>query len=203
MNLLHVLRNGHEAGHGAEGLAQVVRIQAGDDDADAPVSQFLANLNERQLEEWVEKELSEGRRHHWMTEQLMSIKVVCGPDYQNRGKSLRELNWGDLLHVKVIKLLHGQTCHIIPEGRIRVDAGDRMVITGSGTDTVGNTAAQTLDASGDIVSDRYSVEVWNGRSSVALDQWSNRDIHTMFLVLPESRGNLTVNFTSTVPNPIP
>ena len=94
-------------------------------------ARFLANLNERQLEEWVEKELSEGRRHHWMTEQLMSIKVVCGPDYQNRGKTLRELNWGDLLHIKVIKLLHGQTCHIIPEGRIRVDAGDRMVITGS------------------------------------------------------------------------
>ena len=94
-------------------------------------ARFLANLNERQLEEWVEKELSEGRRHHWMTEQLMSIKVICGPDYQNRGKTLRELNWGDLLHIKVIKLLHGQTCHIIPEGRIRVDAGDRMVITGS------------------------------------------------------------------------
>ena len=71
-----------------------------------------------------------------------------------------------------------------------------MVITG-GWDTLGNATTQPLDASGDIVSDRYSVEVWNGRSSVALDQWSNRDIHTMFLVLPESRGNLTVNFTST------
>ncbi|MBQ7263382.1 MAG: hypothetical protein IJR14_06630 [Synergistaceae bacterium] len=82
-----------------------------------------------------------------------------------------------------------------------------MVITGGG-DTVGDkaelggvgqatTPGQPLDASGDIVSGRYSVEVWNGRSTDPRDEWTNRDIHTMFLVLPERQGSMTVNFKST------
>ena len=78
-----------------------------------------------------------------------------------------------------------------------------MVITG-GRNTVGNASGSTaetqrlgaLDASGDIVSGRNSVEVWNGRPFDELDEYSNRDIHTLFLVLPENQGNLTVNFSS-------
>jgi CPA2 family monovalent cation:H+ antiporter-2 len=94
-------------------------------------AQFLANLNERKLAKWVEQELAQGRRYHWLTEQLMAIRVVCGPDYVNRGKTLGEVNWGDLLHIKVIKLLRGQKCHIIPGGETRIEAGDKMIITGS------------------------------------------------------------------------
>ena len=71
-----------------------------------------------------------------------------------------------------------------------------MVITG-GRDTVGNRWEQPLDASGDIVSGRYSVEVWNGRSTDELNSDSNRDIAAMFWVMQERQGTLTVNFIST------
>ena len=75
-----------------------------------------------------------------------------------------------------------------------------MVITG-GNDTLGDTAdaakgGTRLDASGDIVSDRNSMQVANGRSTNDFDRESNRDIHTLFLVLPASQGNLTVIATS-------
>ncbi len=81
-----------------------------------------------------------------------------------------------------------------------------MVITG-GYDTLGDTADAArggtgLDASGDIVSDRNSVEVVNGRSTSAFDRDSNRDIHTLFLVLPAAQGNLTVNLSSSAPDAV-
>ena len=49
--LLDVFRNCHEAGHGAERFSQVVRIQAGDDHADALVGQGLADLDDAVVEE--------------------------------------------------------------------------------------------------------------------------------------------------------
>ena len=81
-----------------------------------------------------------------------------------------------------------------------------MVITG-GYDTLGDTADAArdgtgLDASGDIVSDRNSMQVVNGRSTSAFDRDLNRDIHTLFLVLPASQGNLTMNLSSSAPDAV-
>lgn len=45
--LLYVLGYGHEGGHGAERFSQVVRVKAGDDNADATViGQFLNHIND-------------------------------------------------------------------------------------------------------------------------------------------------------------
>ena len=69
-----------------------------------------------------------------------------------------------------------------------------MVITG-GTDTVGDAAAKVpMQVSGDIVSDRNSVVIMNGRTKDPLGDEANRDIHAMFLVLTGDRGSMGVNF---------
>ena len=69
-----------------------------------------------------------------------------------------------------------------------------MVITG-GMDTVGDAAAQVpMKVSGDIVSDRNSVVIMNGRTKDPLGDEANRDIHAMFLVLTGDRSSMGVNF---------
>ena len=74
-----------------------------------------------------------------------------------------------------------------------------MVITGSGA-TLGNGTTSTTDgsinplaASGDLVSDRNSVRVLSGESTETVGD-DERDIHTMFLAIPESSGTMTVDF---------
>ena len=51
MDLLDVLRDGHQAGHGPEGLSEEVRVQAGDDHADAPAGEFLDDADDAVIEE--------------------------------------------------------------------------------------------------------------------------------------------------------
>ena len=69
-----------------------------------------------------------------------------------------------------------------------------VVITG-GMDTVGDAAAQVpMQVSGDIVSDRNSVVIMNGRTEEPLGDEANRDIRAMLLVLTGDRGSLGVNF---------
>ena len=51
MDLLDIFRNGQQTRNRAEGLAQVVRVQPGDDDADAAVRQGLADFDEALVEE--------------------------------------------------------------------------------------------------------------------------------------------------------
>ena len=73
-----------------------------------------------------------------------------------------------------------------------------MVITG-GYNTLGDTGARGLDVSGDIAQGRNSVRVLNGRHTEDLDLNSDRDIHTMFLVMPTNEvtlGQLFMNFGS-------
>ncbi len=94
-------------------------------------AQLLANLNERKLTEWMKQEQLEGRTYQWLTERMMAVVLVCEEDSPLHGKSLRELDWGEKFHVKVIKILRGKTCHIIPEGVVTIHRGDRLMITGS------------------------------------------------------------------------
>ena len=51
MDLLDVVGDGEESRHGPEGLAQVVGVQAGDDDADAAVGQFLDHADDAVVKE--------------------------------------------------------------------------------------------------------------------------------------------------------
>ena len=69
-----------------------------------------------------------------------------------------------------------------------------MVITG-GMDTVGDAAAQVpMKVSGDIVSDRNSVVIMNGRTEEPLGDEANRDIRAMFLVLTGTQASMKVGF---------
>ena len=77
-----------------------------------------------------------------------------------------------------------------------------MVVTRT-MDTVGSpTAAAYLDARGNIVDGHNSIVVHNGRTTLPLGL-ENRDIHTMFLVIPSTQGRLDVNFSVTPVNPTP
>ena len=51
MDLLDVFGDCHEAGDGAEGLAEVVGVEAGDDDADTAVGEGLGHFDEALVEE--------------------------------------------------------------------------------------------------------------------------------------------------------
>ena len=51
VDLLDVLRHGHQARHRAEGLAEIVHVEACHDDAHAAVGEGLADFDERAVEE--------------------------------------------------------------------------------------------------------------------------------------------------------
>lgn len=69
-----------------------------------------------------------------------------------------------------------------------------MVITG-GMDTVGDVAAKVpMQVSGDIVSNRNSVVITNGRTEEPLGDEANRDIRAMFLVLTGTQASMKVGF---------
>ena len=91
-------------------------------------ARFLANFNERKL---AERFGGEGQEvHHWLTEQLAVAVLDCPRDWDGDGMSLIQLNWGSLHHVKVIQILRGRERKNIPEGKVRLRAGDRLVVMG-------------------------------------------------------------------------
>ena len=51
VDLLHILGDGHQARHRPEGLAEIVSVEAGHDDAHAPVGERLAHIDEGLVEE--------------------------------------------------------------------------------------------------------------------------------------------------------
>ena len=92
-------------------------------------ARFLANLNERKL---AERFGGEGQDvHHWLTEQLTVAVLVCPPDWADEGMSLMQLDWGKLHHVKIIQILRGRERKNIPEGKVRLKSGDRLVVMGN------------------------------------------------------------------------
>ncbi|WP_320611982.1 cation:proton antiporter [Evtepia sp.] len=96
-------------------------------------ARFLANYNERRLvEQFCQEEGNkEAEMHHWLKEQLYVITLVCSEAYQEEGRSLRQQNWGQVDHIKVIKILRGREHMNIPEGHTRLRKGDRLTIMGS------------------------------------------------------------------------
>ena len=94
-------------------------------------ARFLANFNERRLAERFGRAEKGEQVHHWLTEQLTVATVVCPAPFVYEGKSLRELDWGNVHHIKVIQILRGRDRKNIPEGEVRLRQGDRLVIMGS------------------------------------------------------------------------
>ena len=92
-------------------------------------ARFLANFNERKLADRFGG--GEGEEvHHWLTEQLTVATLVCPVPWTEDGKSLMELDWGNLYRIKVIQVLRGRDRKNIPEGAFRVHAGDKLVVMG-------------------------------------------------------------------------
>ena len=89
-------------------------------------ARFLANFNERKLAERFGGE----ETHQWLTERLTVGLLVCPGRWADDGRSLTDLNWGKLHHIKVIQILRGRERKNIPEGKVRLRSGDRLVVMG-------------------------------------------------------------------------
>ena len=91
-------------------------------------ARFLANYNERRLAARFGGEGADA--HQWLTEQLTVVTLVCPDRWAEDGRSLMDLNWGRLYKVNIIQILRGRERKNIPEGKVRLRSGDRLVIMG-------------------------------------------------------------------------
>ena len=89
---------------------------------------FLANFNERQLNENLKDSNSVG--HSWLDEQLYVSKIKVAEDAEIAEKSLNELNWGNIWHVKIIRITHGKKISNIPQSAAKITAGDILCVLG-------------------------------------------------------------------------
>lgn len=85
---------------------------------------FLANFNERQLTE----NFTESGSHSWLDEQLYVWRIKVNEDSEIAGKSLIELNWGNIWHVKVIRIVRGKKISNIPQGDATIANGDILCV---------------------------------------------------------------------------
>ncbi|MBR2490780.1 MAG: cation:proton antiporter [Ruminiclostridium sp.] len=95
-------------------------------------ARFLANLNERRLAERFGQEGEEA--HHWLTEQLCVLPLDIPPLYAGGGLTLREQGWGRDDHISIIKIIRGKEHINIPDGDLKLLAGDRIMAMGSQKD---------------------------------------------------------------------
>ena len=94
-------------------------------------ARFLANFNQRKLAVRFGGENATGQEvHHWLTEQLHVVTLLCPDPYGEEGVSLRALDWGRLHHVKVIQIIRGKERLNIPEGNVTLRRNDRLVMMG-------------------------------------------------------------------------
>jgi CPA2 family monovalent cation:H+ antiporter-2 len=94
-------------------------------------ARFLANFNERKLAGRFGQSDDGAEAHHWLTEQLYVGTLRCPNLYVEDGRSLKELDWGNQDHVKIIKILRGREHLNIPEGHVKVRHGDLLVVMGA------------------------------------------------------------------------
>ena len=89
-------------------------------------AQFMANFNERSLHR------SQGDGTEWLDEKLYVEQIPCGEDLA--GKTLKQLNWGYLFSVNVIKVIRGKKHHNMPSGDLELHSGDRIFLLGKPED---------------------------------------------------------------------
>ena len=92
-------------------------------------ARFLANFNEKKLQELRNDE--NGKVHNWLDEQLQIASYICTRDSVAADKELKDLQWGKIMQVNVIKIIRGRKHINIPEGDEQILVGDRLYILGT------------------------------------------------------------------------
>ena len=90
-------------------------------------ARFLINLQELQ-----KNTPKNQKTHSWLDEQLQVASYVCTADSAAADKELRDLQWGKLMQVNVVKIIRGRKHINIPEGDEQILPGDRLYILGPG-----------------------------------------------------------------------
>lgn len=89
-------------------------------------AQFMANLNERSLHR------SQDGTTEWLDEKLYVQQFECGDI--SADKTLKQLGWGYLFSVSVIKVIRGKRHYNMPSGDMVLRRGDRLLIMGKPED---------------------------------------------------------------------
>ncbi len=89
-------------------------------------TRFMANFNERALHGRDQSDTQ------WLDEQLLVQEFTCGEELS--GKTLRQLNWGYLFSVNIIKVVRGRKHRNMPSGTLALRQGDRLFALGQAKD---------------------------------------------------------------------
>lgn len=88
---------------------------------------FLSNFNERRLQE----KQGNAPSHSWLDEQLYVAEYIVADNDRAVGKSLKDLQWGRVMQINVIKIIRGRRHINIPEGYEELRAGDHLFVLGT------------------------------------------------------------------------
>ena len=89
-------------------------------------ARFIANLNERSLHR------NQDDTTQWLDETLFVQWYECSD--ASAGKTLKQLNWGYLFSVNVVKVVRGKRHFDMPSGNMELREGDRLLILGKPED---------------------------------------------------------------------
>lgn len=92
-------------------------------------ARFLSNFNERKLQEQ-QHDLSVSS-HSWLDEQLYVAEYICQADDRSMDKALKDLQWGRVMQINVIKIIRGKKHINIPEGYELLLEGDHIFVLGT------------------------------------------------------------------------
>ena len=82
----------------------------------------MANFNERNLQRGVDN------TEEWLDEKLFVDQLECTE--QLSGKTLKQLDWGHVFSVNVIRILRGKKHLNMPSGNVELKTGDRLLVIG-------------------------------------------------------------------------
>ncbi len=129
-------------------------------------ARFLNNFNEKKLQELQQ---DKEKPHDWLDEQLRVASYVCAKGSGVADKELKDLEWGKLMQVDVIKIVRGRKHINVPEGDDQIQEGDRLYILG---------AEKALE-NFDLMNQRHNLLLESETEPVSLhefianqDQWS-------------------------------
>ncbi len=92
-------------------------------------ARFLSNFNEKKLQDLRDKQKDKG--HAWLDEQLQVSEYICTSSNAAVDMELRDLQWGKMWQVNVIKIVRGKKHINIPEGDEQIHVGDRLYLLGT------------------------------------------------------------------------
>ena len=90
-------------------------------------AQFMANFNERILHRETDDDSTE-----WLDDKLLVQQFECSAEQE--GKTLKQLAWGKMFSVNVIKIVRGKKHMNMPSGDLTLLAGDRIYAIGKSED---------------------------------------------------------------------